>query len=127
LRASARGRSSWRWPRSTGATYAAKIDKDEARLDWSRTATDLERAVRAFRPAPGALTLLEAAPLKIWRASVVDGKGAPGTVLEAQERIVVACGEKALAVAELQRAGGRRLHAREFLRGYPLAPGARLS
>jgi methionyl-tRNA formyltransferase len=112
---------------ATGATYAAKIDKDEARLDWSRPATDLERAVRAFRPAPGAFTLLEAAPLKIWRASVVDGKGGPGTVLEAQEHIVVACGEKALAVFELQRAGGRRLHASEFLRGHPLAPGARLS
>ena len=112
---------------TTGATYAAKIDKAEARLDWSRPATELERAVRAFRPAPGAFTQLEAAPLKIWRASVVDGKGAPGTVLDAQEHIVVACGDKALAVFELQRAGGRRLHAREFLRGHPLAPGARLS
>ncbi len=82
--------------------------------------------MRAFRPAPGAFTLLGAAPLKIWRASVVDGKGVPGTVLEAHERLVVACGEQALALAELQRAGGRRLQAREFLRGHPLAPGARL-
>jgi methionyl-tRNA formyltransferase len=112
---------------TTGATYAAKIDKAEARLDWSRPATELERAVRAFRPAPGAFTQLEGAALKIWRASVVDGKGAPGTVLDTQEHLVVACGDKALAVFELQRAGGRRLQAREFLRGHPLAPGARLS
>jgi methionyl-tRNA formyltransferase len=112
---------------SAGVTYAAKIDKREARLDWSRTATELERAVRAFRPAPGAFALLDGTAFKVWRASVVDAEGAPGTVLEAHENIVVACGERALAVSELQRAGGKRLTAREFLRGQPLAPGARLS
>jgi len=94
-------------------------------LDWSRPAFDLERAVRAFRPAPGAFALLDGEPVKVWRASVVDARGAPGTVLESQESLVIACGEQALAVSELQRAGGRRLSAAEFVRGYRLARGTR--
>ena len=108
-----------------GVTYATKIDKRDTRLNWSLPARELERAVRSFRPAPGAFALLDGEPVKIWRASVVDAGGAPGTVLEAQEGLVIACGEQALAVSELQRAGGRRLSAAEFLRGYRLAPGAR--
>jgi len=108
-----------------GVTYAAKIDKRDTRLDWSRPASGLERAVRAFRPAPGAFALLDGEPVKIWRASVVDARGAPGTVLESQESLVIACGEQALAVSELQRAGGRRLSAAEFVRGYRLARGTR--
>ena len=110
-----------------GVTYAAKIDKRDTRLDWSRPAPELERAVRAFRPAPGAFALLEGEPLKIWRASVVDAGGTPGTVLGIQEHLVIACGEQALAVSELQRAGARRLSAAEFLRGHPVAPGARFA
>jgi methionyl-tRNA formyltransferase len=112
---------------ATGITYAAKIDKRETRLDWSRPATELERAVRAFRPAPGAFALLEGEPLKIWVARVVDASGEAGSVSFEGENLLVACGEKALAIAEVQRAGGRRLSAREFLRGHPLAPGARLA
>ena len=110
-----------------GVTYAAKIDKRDTRLDWSRPASGLERAVRAFRPAPGAFALLDGKPVKIWRASVVDASGTPGTVLEMQNELVIACGERALAVSELQRAGGRRLSAAEFVRGYRLAPGARFA
>jgi len=110
-----------------GVTYAAKIDKRDTRLDWSRPASGLERAVRAFRPAPGAFALLDGEPVKIWRASVVDASGTPGTVLEMQNELVIACGERALAVSELQRAGGRRLSAAEFVRGYRLAAGARFA
>jgi methionyl-tRNA formyltransferase len=110
-----------------GVIYAAKIDKREARLDWTRAARELERAVRAFRPAPGAFALLEGEPVKIWRASVVTGSGRPGSVLRAEERLVIACGEQALGVSELQLAGGRRLSAAEFLRGHPLAPGAQFA
>jgi len=110
-----------------GVTYATKIDKRDTHLDWSRPARELERAVRAFRPAPGAFALLGDEPLKIWRARVVDAGGTPGTVLESPENLVIACGEQALAVAELQRAGARRLSAAEFLRGYRLAPGARFA
>lgn len=110
-----------------GVTYAAKIDKRETRLDWSRPALELERTVRAFRPAPGAFALRDGEPLKIWRSRVVNGSGQPGSVLDVREDIVVACGERALAVSELQRAGGRRQPAAEYLRGHALAPGARFA
>jgi methionyl-tRNA formyltransferase len=110
-----------------GATYAAKIDKQDTRLDWTRPAAELERAVRAFRPMPGAFALLEGEPLKVWRARVVDAQGAPGAVVDAQSELVVACAHQALAISELQRAGGRRLDAARFLRGNQLARGARLA
>jgi methionyl-tRNA formyltransferase len=112
---------------ASGVTYAAKIDKRETRLDWSRPAAELERAVRAFRPAPGAFALLEGEPLKIWVARVIDAGAEAGSLSFDGENLVVACGEKALAISELQRAGGRRLRAREFLRGHPLGPGTRLA
>jgi methionyl-tRNA formyltransferase len=110
-----------------GATYAAKIDKREAHLDWSRPAAKLERAVRAFRPAPGAFGLLGGEPVKIWRAVVSDVKGEPGVARLVEDKLVITCGEQALVVSELQRAGARRLSADEFLRGHPLAPGARFT
>ena len=112
---------------ASGATYARKIDKSETHLDWSQSAAALERAVRAFRPVPGAYAVLRAEPVKIWRARVRDAHGEPGAVLSAQEEVVIACGEKALAVSELQRAGGRRLSAGEFLRGHPVPAGARFA
>ncbi len=109
-----------------GATYARKIQKEETRLDWSRPAVELARAVRAFRPSPGAFSLVEGEPLKIWRAAACDDRGAPGTVLRIEgDAIVVACGQGALDVTELQRPGGRRLRAAEFLRGRALAAGSR--
>lgn len=110
-----------------GATYAAKIDKRETRLDWSKPAQELERAVRAFRPSPGAFAVLEGEAIKIWRARVESGEAAPGTVLLAGHELIVACGRDALAIAELQRPGGRRLSAVEFLRGRPMAPGRRFA
>jgi methionyl-tRNA formyltransferase len=110
-----------------GVTYARKIEKYETQLDWSRPALALERAVRTFRPAPGAFAMLDGKPVKIWQAKVVAEGGAPGTILEAQEKLVVACGEQALAISELQRAGGRRLSAEEFLRGHRLTAGARFA
>jgi len=110
---------------ATGATYAAKIQKRETVLDWSRSAAELERAIRAFRPAPGASTLLGAESVKVWRAFCVEGRGSPGQVLRSEPDLVVACGEGALQLLELQRAGGKRLEAEQFLRGRALAPGAR--
>lgn len=109
-----------------GASYAPKIAKDEAVIDWSRPCAEIERRIRALRPAPGAQTCWRGEPLKIWRAECVGRAGAPGTVLEARQALVVACGEGALAVRELQRAGGRRLTAAEFLLGHQLAAGERL-
>jgi methionyl-tRNA formyltransferase len=105
---------------SAGATYAPKIDKSETRLDWTRSAVELERAVRAFHPA---LTALDGERLRIWRARVIEARGLPGRLLDA-ERLVVACGHQALALTEVQRAGGKRLSAAEFVRGRPPAAGA---
>ena len=109
-----------------GATYAAKLDKREARIDWTRPAKQLWRQVRAFNPQPGAASRLGGAEVKIWRAVPVPATGAPGAVLEAgPQGVVVACGEAGLRIEEMQRAGGKRLSAGEFLRGHPLAVGER--
>jgi len=109
----------------TGATYAPKVDKAETWLRWDRPAEELERAVRAFRPAPGASARFGGETLKIWRSRVVAGSGAPGSLLESQEALHVACGEEALALEELQPAGGRRMRTAEFLRGRRIARDAR--
>ena len=120
----ARGALSARPQPDAGVTYAAKIDRAEARLDWTLPAADLWRRVRAFNPYPGAASRLGEVEVKIWRATPDAASGTPGEVLEAGARgIVVACGEASLRVEELQRSGGRRLSSGEFLRGHPVAPG----
>ena len=109
------------------ATYAAKLSKDEAQLDWRQPATVLARAVRAYNPVPGAWTLLDGAPLKIWAAQAVPGSGGPGEVLRADAAgVVVACGGGALALQEIQPAGSKRMTAAAFLAGRALPPGTRL-
>ena len=111
-----------------GATYAQKIRDAEAVIDWSRPAPQIERAVRAFRPAPGAQTGIRGTRCKIWRARLAPGEGEAGTVIGiASDAIRVSCGDGALEITELQRAGGRRLPAGEFLRGHPIAVGDRLA
>ena len=120
------GRASYTPQPATGVTYARKIDKAESVLDWSRPALELARAVRAFRPAPGASSSLAGAPVKIWDARLEQGAGKPGETLAAgPEGILIACGVGALAVTQLQRAGGKRLSAAEFLRGQSVLPGTR--
>lgn len=109
-----------------GVSYARKIGKEDAEIDWSRPNTDIERLVRALRPVPGARTHLLAEPVKIWRAHCAHGSGLPGTVLEAGAGgVKIACGKDALMVTELQRAGAARLGAADFLRGFPIQAGAR--
>jgi len=110
-----------------GASYAAKITKAEAEIDWREAAPAIERKVRAFDPFPGARTMIRNVGLRIWRTQVTAAEGAPGTILATgPEGIVVACGAGALSVQELQRAGGKRLAAGQFLAGFPLAAGERL-
>jgi methionyl-tRNA formyltransferase len=127
----------------TQATYAAKLTKEEARLDWRQPADVLARAVRAYNPAPGAWTLLDGAPLKIWAAQAVADVGAltdanprsakapvascdPGEVLPAgADRLVIACGSGALVLQEIQPAGSKRMSAAAFLAGRPGLPGTR--
>lgn len=110
------------------ATYAAKVTKAEARIDWNRPAVELVRAIRAYNPGPGAYTHWHGQPLKLWRAEpVAAGSEVPGTVLQADAGgIVVATGEGALRLLELQRAGGKRLAAQAFLAGTNIQPGERL-
>ena len=108
-----------------GATYAAKVGKAEARLDFNLDAAQLARNIRAFNPAPGAFVGRQEAPVKIWQAHRLSMAGKPGTVLAAKANgIVVACGRDALCVTELQTAGGKRLTAGLWLEGHGLTPGA---
>ena len=110
-----------------GVTHARKIAKHDAAIDWRGAAEDLARAVRAFNPAPGASTTLAGVSVKVWRARPEQGTGTPGMVLRADtDGVLVACGTGALRLIELQRAGGKRIAAAEFLRGSPITPGTRL-
>lgn len=102
-----------------GATYAKKISKDEARLDWSQPADVLARAVRAFNPAPVAWTELNGERVRIYSAKAAAGSGEPGTIAAVNDHgIVVNCGTGSLQIDRLQRAGGKVLEARDVLRGW---------
>ena len=113
---------------ATGASYAAKVQKTEAQIDWQGAASQIERAVRAFNPQPGAYTVLNGETLKIWKTRLdYQAHGKPGEVISADDRgIVVACGSGGLRIEELQKAGGKRLPAQAFLSGFALREGARL-
>ncbi len=107
-----------------GVTYANKIEKAEASIDWSRPAREIERKVRAFNPFPGAVGLLRQTPVKVWTARATADSGVPGTVLQSGPAgVLVACGDGALLLTELQKPGGKRLPARDFLQGFPIAAG----
>jgi methionyl-tRNA formyltransferase len=112
-----------------GVTYAHKIEKAEAAIDWRQPAEVIERRIRAFDPFPGATAQVNGETVKVWRARALPGRGsvAPGTIVSLDaEGIGVACGDQGrLEIGELQRAGGKRLAAADFLRGFPLAPGQR--
>jgi methionyl-tRNA formyltransferase len=111
-----------------GVTYARKIDKNEAALDWRLPAELLARRVRAFNPFPGTTAQLNAASLKVWHASEANGTGVPGTVLGVSSLgIDVACGHGALRLHDLQKSGGRRLSAEEFMRGFAITPGEKFA
>lgn len=109
-----------------GVTYAHKIEKAEALIDWSKPASQLDRYIRAFNPFPGAQALFNGQTVKLWAATPVDGKGEIGAILAVdRSHVVVACGAGALAVSELQKAGGKRLPVQQFLAGHPLKVGDR--
>jgi methionyl-tRNA formyltransferase len=105
----------------TQATYAAKIDKAEARIDWTRAAEHVERQCRAFAPVPGAWFMLGGERVKLLGCHVIGVNGAPGTVLD--EELTVACGDAAIRPTRLQRAGKPSMSAEEFLRGFPVEAG----
>ena len=111
-----------------GVTYAAKIDKDEARIDWTRPAREVLRHCHGLSPFPGAWSEIELdgqpVRLKILRCELADGRGEAGDMIDAN--LTMACGDGAVRITELQRAGGKPLTAEVFLRGTRLAPGSRM-
>lgn len=110
-----------------GVSYANKLEKAEARLDLRQAAAMLERRIRAFDPFPGCFIDCAGVPVKVWRAAVVASRGEPGEVLSSgASGVVVACGDGALNLLELQKPGGKRLPVREFLAGFPIPAGTRL-
>ncbi len=113
-----------------GVTYAHKIEKHEAALDWRMTAPTLDQRIRAFNPFPGATLQVAGEVVKVWRACVESGepvKASAGLVLQADAHgVKVACGSGELCLTELQRAGGKRLSAADFLRGFELPVGTLL-
>jgi methionyl-tRNA formyltransferase len=104
-----------------GVTYAKKLDKAEAKLDWTLPAATLERRIRAFEPFPGTWFEAKGERIKVTGAKLIDGKGVPGTVIA--EPLIVACGEGALALTRLQRAGRGATDADAFVRGFDLPLG----
>ncbi len=116
---------------AVGGSYAARIKKEDGHIDWSQPAQLILNRLRGLTPWPGVFSFLEDGPrkhlLKIWQAEVADGSGAPGQILRVEKSgISIACGEKALRILNLQREGGKRLTAQQFLAGYPLQEGQQL-
>ena len=109
--------------REAGATYAPKVRKEEARLDFGRSAIEAERQVRAFNPVPGAWIEIGGERIKILKAEISEASGEPGTILD--DRLTIACAEGAIAPELVQRAGKAAMTPAELLRGFPIPAGAR--
>jgi methionyl-tRNA formyltransferase len=109
------------------AIYAPKLEGQEAEISWGAEAQAIDCAVRAFNPRPGARAHISGFPLKIWQARVGAGSaGRPGEIVATgNDGIVVACGEGTLVLEVVQKAGGKKMRAAEFLLGHPLRPGDR--
>lgn len=108
-----------------GVTYAAKIDKSEARIDFTQDANMVERQIRAFNPAPGAFIEHGGERIRFLAAEIVEAEGAPGTVIDG--RLTIGCGGGAIRPALVQRAGRAPMPAADLLRGFPIAPGTMLA
>ena len=108
-----------------GVTYAAKIDKAEARIDWGWSAAEVDQYIRGLSPFPGAWTQMQGERLKVLASRLSQGSGAPGLILD--DALSVACGRGAVQLLRLQRAGRGAQDAQEFLRGTPLPKGTRLT
>ena len=106
------------------ATYAPKLSREDARIDWTQPAAAIDRQIRAFDPWPGTFTTLDGAPIKILSATLSDASGPPGTVLD--PALTVACGHQSIKVTRVQLPGRAALDAAAFLRGHPVPPGTHL-
>lgn len=100
-----------------GVTYASKIDKAEAQIDWSRPAVEVDRLIRGLSPFPGAKCNIAGEPVKLLASRLADGNGAPGQVLEG---LTIACGDGAVQILRAQRPGKRAMEADDFLRGFDM-------
>lgn len=109
----------------SGALYAAKITKEEARIDWTQEAQRIFQQIRAFNPSPGAFSRLGQTEIKIWQARLEPNeRGNPGEILRVDSSgLLVACGAQALCLERLQKSGGKKLAARDFLQGFQVIPG----
>ncbi len=110
-----------------GVTYADKVSPDEAKIDWTRPAAAIDCHIRGLSPFPGAWFEAKGERVKALMSSVAEGAGEPGDILGADGGVTVACGDGAVSLSALQRAGKRAQDAETFLRGFALAPGDRLS
>ncbi len=108
-----------------GVTYAEKISKDETRIDWARSWQDVHNHIRGLSPFPGAWFELDAVRIKVLRSTRGEGSGAPGTALD--DKLTIACGDGAVRLVQVQRAGGKPMAAEEFLRGTKVGKGARVA
>ncbi len=108
-----------------GVTYAAKISKNETRIDWWKPWYDVHNHIRGLSPFPGAWFELDGVRVKVLRSTTGEGSGAPGTVLD--DKLTIACGEGAVRLTQVQRAGKQPMGAEEFLRGTKVTPGSRVA
>ena len=107
-----------------GVTYAQKLSKEEARIDWNESATVIERKIRAFNPVPAAWVEYQGKPMKIWRAEAVTQQGRAGEVLScSSDGLIIACGENALKITELQPSGSKRMDIAAFAAGHTVEAG----
>ncbi len=107
-----------------GVTYAQKLSKEEARIDWNESAAVIERKIRAFNPVPAAWVEYQGKPMKIWRAEVVAQQGRAGEVLScSSDGLIIACGENALKITQLQPSGGKRMNIAAFAAGHTVEAG----
>lgn len=109
----------------TGVTYASKVSKADAQINWNRPALEVSRQIRAFNPVPGSWTLWQDKPLKIWRAKVVNGIGTPGAVIQSNpHQLIIACSRDALSIEQLQKAGSKAMSVSAFQAGNMLTVGS---
>ena len=108
-----------------GVTYAEKISKDETRIDWAKSWQDVHNHIRGLSPFPGAWFELDGVRIKVLRSTRGEGSGAPGTALD--DKLTIACGDGAVRLVQVQRAGGKPMAAEEFLRGTKVGNGARVA
>jgi methionyl-tRNA formyltransferase len=108
-----------------GVTYAAKIEKGETRIDWRKSWNEVHNHIRGLSPFPGAWCELNGERVKVLRTTRGEGSGAPGSVLD--DKLTIACGDGAIRIVELQKAGSKAMKVEEFLRGMPLAHGTVLA